>query len=124
MSESLVEQQLARLSALLSEERAGPGLNPAAPEIPAAEVGALHAVGYQARKPDVQVTVYVFDDSNRRREAATRLQSLHSAEKDIYVRTTQNGPMLFFAHTHIGGRKGREAEYRLDRILSAFAGDE
>ncbi len=124
MSETLVEQQLARLNALLSEERAGPGLMPAPPEIAADELGALQAVGYQTQKPDVRVTVFVFGDASLRREAAAQLKTRHSGEKDAYVRTTNNGPMLFFAHTNIGGRNGRDAEYRLDRILSAFAGDE
>ncbi|MBL8147755.1 MAG: hypothetical protein JNL34_15360 [Anaerolineae bacterium] len=124
MSETLVQQQLARLNALLSEERAGPGLVPAPPEIAATEVGALQAVGYQTRKPDVRVTVFVFGDSSLRRAAAERLKDRHDGEKDVYARTNNNGPMLFFAHTNIGGRKGRDAEYRLDRILSAFAGDE
>ena len=124
MSETLVEQQLARLNALLSEERAGPGLKPAPPEISASDVGALQAVGYQTSKPYVRVTVFVFGDSSLRRAAAGQLEARHDGEKDSYVRTTNNGPMLFYAHTNIGGRKGRDAEYRLDRILSAFAGDE
>jgi hypothetical protein len=42
----------------------------------------------------------------------------------VYARGTTNGPMLFFAHTRVDSKQGREAEYRLDRLLSAFAGDE
>lgn len=124
MSEALVDQQTARLKALLSEERAGPGLEPAEPQFPAAELGALHAVGYQTYKPDVQVSVYVFGELSARRDAATRLKNLYSDDAGVYARSTTNGPMLFFAHTRIDHKQGRDAEYRLDRIMSAFAGDE
>ena len=124
MSDALVEQQMARLKALLSEERAGPGLEAAEPQLSAPELGALAGVGYRTRKPDVQASVYIFAESSARRDAATRLKSLYSADPGVYARSTTNGPMLFFAHTRIDHKQGRDAEYRLDRILSAFAGDE
>ena len=124
MSEALVEQQLARLKALLSEERAGPGLAAADPEVPAAELGALNGVGYRTQKPDVQVSVYVFGDSGLRRDATTRLKGLRASEQGVYARTATNGPMLFYAHTRVDGRNAQQAEDRLDRIMSAFAGDE
>ncbi len=124
MSETLVSQQLARLKALLSEERAGPGLVEAEAQPTAQDVGALEAVGYVTKKPDVRVSVYVFPDWSKHRETGSRLMSEFSGNKDVYVRTASNGPMLFFAHTRLSSGKGREAEYRLDQILTAFAGDE
>jgi plasmid replication initiation protein len=124
MSDDLVERQMARLSALLSEERAGPGMEEAEPEIAASELGAAQAVGYRTQKPDVQVSVYVFTESAARRAASDRLKALYASDSRVYARTATNGPMIFFAHARIDGRKGKDAEYRLDRILSAFAGDE
>jgi hypothetical protein len=124
MSDALIEQQIARLKALLSEERVGPGLEPAEPQFSAAELGAQYAAGYQTRKPDVAVSVYIFTESSARRDATARLKSLYADDPGVYARTTTNGPMLFFAHTRVDHRQGRDAEYRLDRILSAFAGDE
>lgn len=124
MTDALVDQQAARLNALLSEERAGPGLETADPQFPASELGAQYAVGYRTKKPDVQASVYVFTESSARREATTRLKSLYSADSGVYARTATNGPMLFFAHTRVDNKQGRDAEYRLDRLLSAFSGDE
>lgn len=124
MSEELVKQQLARLGALLSEDRAGRGLKEAPAEPTAEEVGALAAVGYQSAKPEVSVSVYVFPDWSKHREVSNKLKARFSGDEGVYVRTATNGPMLFFAHTRIDVPDGREAEFRLDKIMSAFAGDE
>jgi hypothetical protein len=124
MNDELLERQKARLAALLSEERAGPGWKQADPDPAAADVGALEAFGYAAKKPDVQVTVYIFPDWSKHREVGSRLKEQYAGDSDLYVRTASNGPMLFFARARMSSGKGREAEYRLDRILTAFAGDE
>lgn len=124
MSEELVNRQLARLQALLSEERTGPGLTESEAQPSAHDVGALQAVGYATKKPDVQVAVYIFPDWSRHREVGSQLKEPFSGDHDVYVRTASNGPMLFFAHTRLSSGKGREAEHRLDRIMTAFAGDE
>lgn len=124
MSEELVDRQLARLAALLSEERAGAGLLNAEPQPGAEEVGALRAVGYRTRKPDVIVSIYIFPDWSKHREISGRLMNQFSGDEGVYARTATNGPMLFFAHTRLNSGKGREAEHRLDQIMTAFAGDE
>ncbi|HYO88169.1 MAG TPA: hypothetical protein VER79_05940 [Candidatus Limnocylindrales bacterium] len=123
MSEELITQQLARLRALLSEERAGP-LTEAEAQPSAEDVGALQAIGYRTKKPDVTVAVYIFPDWSKHREVGAALTKQFNRGDDDYVRTASNGPMLFVAHTRLSSGKGREAEYRLDRILTAFAGDE
>jgi hypothetical protein len=124
MTDNEVERQRARLAALLSEERTGPGWATADPEPAAADVGALEAFGYVAQKPDVHVTVYLFPDWSKHREVSSRLKEQYGGDDDLYVRTASNGPLLFFARARMRSGKGREAEYRLDRILTAFAGDE
>lgn len=124
MSEELVNRQLARLRALLSEERTGVSLIEAEAQPGAEEAGALHAIGYRTARPEVDVSVYIFPDWSKHRETGARLMSEFSGDKDVYARTAANGPMLFFAHTRLSSGKGREAEHRLDQIMTAFAGDE
>jgi hypothetical protein len=92
MTEALIEQQVARLKALLSEERAGPGLEPAEPQFSAAELSALHAVGFQTRKPDVQVSVYVFGDSaSRPCLLSRRVCARHHQRADALLRAHPSG---------------------------------
>jgi len=117
-------RQWARLRALLSEERIGTRLVPASPVLPATALGALDAIGFVTNVPEVWVSVYVFANGGARRAARDTLTARHRGDARSYGRTATNGPMLFDAHARVDGRDGREAEAQLDRILTAFSGDE
>jgi hypothetical protein len=95
-----------------------------APEHDPASLGALGGTGFEAKDPDVRVSVYVFKDWSSHKAIAERLVSEMPQDEGQRVRHGSNGPMLFFGHTRLDGPKGREAKYRLSQLLSAFAGDE
>ena len=122
--DELVAHQLQRLEALLSPERTRLTLEKTDPEYSPDELGALVGIGYFAKKPDVQVSVYVFPDWSKHREVAEQLKGEVAGDAGIYARTVTNGPMLIFAHTRIDKRDRDKAESRLHAIISAFSGDE
>lgn len=124
MSQELLEQQLQRLEGLLNPERTKVVLEKTDPEYSPQDLGALAGVGYLARNPDVRISVYVFGDWSKHREIAKQLRSGIADPAVVYARTATNGPMLFFAQTRLDSVYGDDAEFRLDRIMSAFAGDE
>lgn len=123
MTADFVQSQLKRVRGLLSPDRAG-ALSETTPERDPASLGALGGTGFEAKDPDVRVSVYIFQDSDPHFDVAERLTSELPPAEGRYALPSTNGPALFFGHTRIAGPKGSEAEDRLDRIASAFAGDE
>jgi hypothetical protein len=124
MSQEFVETQLKRCRALLRLERAEVELKETAPDRDPASLGALGGTGFEAKDPDVRVSVYVFEDWSKHREATEQLMRNMPKDDGVRILHSTNGPMLFFGYARIDGPKGREAKYRLSGIASAFAGDE
>lgn len=124
MSGESIEEQLSRLESLLCPSRTRVTLEKTNPEHSPEELGALAGVGYLARNPDLRVSVYIFGDWGKHREVSKQLRSRFAGETGVYAQAVTNGPMLLFAHTRIDGPDGTAAKYRLDDIMSAFAGDE
>ena len=73
MSTEIVESQLKRLRRLLSPERTQVDLVETAPEQDPASLGALGGIGFEAKDPDVKLSVYVFKDWSSHKAMADRL---------------------------------------------------
>lgn len=109
-----------RAAALLGRHRAGNDLTEAE-AIPAADdVNALLAVGYICRDHPVKVNVYFFHDYEGASAARSKLLELPD-EPGAVTRATVNGALLFVGRA-VGG--DAEAERRLTRLASSFAGSE
>ncbi len=124
MSADFVQAQLKRSRALMAPERTGVTLTEAAPARDPASLGALGGAGFEAKDPDVRIDVYIFENSDQHYEIAERLIKELAPNGGQYALPSTNGPALFIGWTRTEGAAGAAAEDRLDRIASAFAGDE
>ncbi len=124
MLEDFIASQLDLCRDLLAQDRARVGLSEIAPEHYPASLGAMGGVGFEAKDPDVAVSVYFFEGVEHHEQAVEQLLRATPTDEGSYILHCSNGGMLFFGHTRIDGPNGKKAEHRLADIASAFAGDE
>ncbi|MBA4179843.1 MAG: hypothetical protein C0506_04570 [Anaerolinea sp.] len=107
-----------RARSLLSLKRAGVALAAAPP--PWQPAGALAGLGLAAEGLAASIGLYLFEDGTAAQAAALALRTTLQA-KGGYVVAGTNGALMFIGHLP---ESGDEDVIALDRVASAFAGDE
>jgi hypothetical protein len=123
MSQAFVESELNRCRTLLSRKRTRVALEETPPEQDPASLGAFGGLGFVARQPDVQASVYVFEDWGQHAAVIQQLKNKFPAH-GVSLQYGTNGGLLFFGHTRTDGPEGVEAEFRLADLVTAFSGNE
>jgi hypothetical protein len=113
-----LQAEFSRLRSLLSPKRARRQLALAPP--PWNAEGALASAGLTAEGVDAEIGVYVFSSGDAAQEAARDLKAKLERQGGHTVAGT-NGVLLFVGRLVAGGPDDESA---LNRIASAFAGDE
>ena len=119
-----MEEDLKRARALLSEKRLGFAIQETEPNPSPDTVGAIAGITFLAEQPDVQATVYIFEEWPDDDDIDPLLAPYIPDDDAVYSRTASNGTLFFFAKTRLDSPYGRRAEDRLDEMLSAFSGSE
>lgn len=119
-----VESHLKRCRALLRPERTGVVLTEVPPLRDHTSLKALIGIGFAVKDPEIHLSVYIFEDSGRHKEAMVRLMHDRPKEGRWHSITSTNGPMLFFGCIRVDEPNFTETKSLLSKISSAFAGDE
>lgn len=123
MTSDLVPEELDRCRALLSPRRTHVALEETAPLRPPESIGALAGLGFQARAPDVLVSVYVFAQWGGGSQAVPKLRDRVDMP-DAVVQHGINGRLLFFGQARAAGPDAENARLRLADLITAFSGNE
>ena len=106
-----------RARALLGVRGFGDDVSEAAPDVPAAELGATGAIAYEWRASSVRAAVYAFDDQ----DAALAAEDALMAPSERQLATSVNGALLMVATAADDDLFGQEL---LTQLRSNFAGRE
>jgi len=108
-----------RARALLGVRGFGDDVSEAAPDVPAAELGATGSMGYEWRTSSVRAAVYAFDDQDAARVAEESLRANGPDGRELA--TSVNGALLMVATAADDDLFGQEV---LTELRSNFAGRE
>ncbi len=121
---SHVTDELQRARSLLSPRRVNTPLTEMSANPAPETIGAQAGIGFKATKSGLTFNVYVFEDWDQSNAAVGSFDRQHEAEKNVYVATSMNGPLVFYGFVRTDTRDGTDKQFQLADFMSAFAGDE
>lgn len=121
--QKIISKELQRGRKLLSEKRVGKPLAETEAEPTAQNLGALAGIGLKSDSPTVQGNLYVFESWDESEAAVNRLddETLPSGYHQV---TAMNGVLVFLARARINTDDGKLVRQTMNKMLSAFSGDE
>ena len=119
-----VESELKRIHALLAPNRVKTTLEEIDADPSPESLGAEAGIGFKASNPDIQFSVYVFNDWDGSNTIADELYNKHKNKANVYAPVVTNGPLVFYGVVHTDSPDGIERQFALADFVSAFSGDE
>ena len=121
---SHVESELKRIRSLLAPSRVNMILEEIAADPSPESLGAEAGIGFKASDPDIQFSVYIFNDWDGSNTTADELYNQHKDEAKVYAPIVTNGSLVFYGVVHTDDPDGTTRQFALADFVSAFSGDE
>lgn len=121
---SHVESEMKRVRALLAPNRVNATLEEIDADPSPESIGAEVGIGFKASNPDLQFSVYIFNDWDGSNTAADNFDDQHKDDSDVYAEVGTNGSLVFYGVVPTDVSNATELKFALADMVSAFSGDE